>query len=120
MAIRDKLAEQAKPHLQPGEQVQGAFAAMATSPYWSVLSYWIVIIKDANRAVVATDRRYLVFKTSRLRFTKFKSLESEAPRSVRLGEPSGLNYKTSALGQPLWIHKRFHKDVRALDATPAA
>lgn len=116
MALRDKLATAAGPHLEPGEQVQGSLVAVATSPYWSLLSYWIVLVKDANRAVVATDRRIVLFRTSRWRFTKFKQVERSAPRTTVFGEPSGLNWKTDALGETLWIHKRFHKDVRAIDA----
>ena len=116
MALRDKIAAAAAPHLQEGEQVQHAFGAMGASPYWSLLSYWIIIVKDANRAVVATDRRILLAKTSRLRWTKFKGIEAEIPRATKLGEPSGLNWKCDAFGTTIWINKRFHKDVRAVDA----
>lgn len=119
MALREKLAEAAAPHLAPGEVVRGTFGAVATSPYWSLLSYWIILIKDSNRVVVATDQRLLVFRTSRMRFTKFKRLERELPRATRIGEPTGLNWKTDALGETLWINKRFHKDVQAIDAAVA-
>ena len=120
MAIRDKLAEQAAPHLEPGEQVQHAFAAQAVSPYWAILSFWVIIAKDAYRAVVATDRRLIVFRTSRWRFTKFKTVERTYPRSNRIGEPTGVNWKNDALGETLWIHRRFHKDVRAIDGSATA
>jgi len=117
MALRDKLSDAAQPHLQPGETVQEVAAAVAVSPYWSLLSYWILMIKDGTRAIVATDQRILVFKTSRWRFTKYKALVNEFPRSTKVGEPSGLNWKTDALGETLWINKRFHKDIKAIDAT---
>lgn len=120
MALRDKIAAAAAPYLQPGETVQTAFGAMGTSPYWSLLSYWIIVVKDANRAVVATDRRIILFRTSRLRWTKFKQIETEVPRSTRLGEPSGLNWKCSAFGPTIWVNKRFHKDVRQTDAQAGA
>lgn len=115
MALRDKIAAAAQPFLQEGEQVQHAFGAMGTSPYWSLLSYWIIIAKDANRAVIATDRRILLAKTSRVRWTKLKGIEAEIPRDTKLGEPSGLNWKCDAFGPTIWINKRFHKDVRAID-----
>lgn len=113
MALRDKLATQAAPSLRDGETVQHTFAAIATSPYWSLLSYWIIIVKDANRAVVVTDQRIIVFRTSRWRFTKFRNIERELPRSTAIGQPEGLNWKTDDFGEPLWINKRFHKDVNA-------
>jgi hypothetical protein len=120
MALRDKISAAAQSHLQPGETVQTAFGAMGASPYWSLLSYWIVVVKDANRAVVATDRRILLFRTSRMRWTTFKRLEAEVPRATLLGEPSGMNWKCSAFGQTIWVNKRFHKDVRETDAQAAA
>jgi hypothetical protein len=116
MALRDKIAAEAAPHLEPGEQVQHVFAAQAASPQLAFLSIWIIVIKDAHRAVVATDRRIIVFRTSRWRWTKFKAVERVLPRSTRIGEPEGLNWKTESLGELLWINKRFHNDVRAADA----
>ena len=116
MALRDKLRAAAEPHLEPGEQIQAVFAASAANPMWSLLSYWIIIVKDAYRAIAVTDRRIIVFRTSRLRFTKFKRVERVLPRATRLGEPSGLNWRTDALGETMWINKRFHKDVRQADA----
>jgi len=116
MALRDKITGAAAEHLRAGETVQGVAPAVAASPYWSLLSYWIVIAKDANRAIVATDQRIIVFKTSRLRFTKFKSVVRELPRTTLVGEPSGLNWKCDTLGETLWINKRFHNDIRAIDA----
>lgn len=115
MALREKLEAEAAPHLETGEKVQGVFAAQAVSPYWSLISLLIIIFKDAYRAIVATDRRIIVFRTSRWRWTKFKGVERTLPRSTRIGEPIGLNWKTETLGEPLWINKRFHKDVRAID-----
>jgi hypothetical protein len=120
MALRDKLHAAAASHLEPGEQVQAVFAASAANPMWSLLSYWIIIAKDAYRAIVVTDRRIIVFRTSRLRFTKYKRIERTLPRSTPIGEPSGLNWRCESLGESLWIHKRFHKDVRQADAAIAA
>ncbi len=120
MALRDKMIDEARPHLQPGENVQAVFAAQAASPFWSLLSYWIIIAKDAYRAVIVTDQRILVFRTSRIRFTSFKAVERELPRLTHLGPPEGkLWYTTSALGEELWIARRFFSDVEAADAALA-
>ncbi len=117
MAIRDKIASKAQPFLQPGEQVQAAFAGQTFNGYWALLSWLIVLFKNAYRSVVVTDRRIVVMDTGRFSQTAAKSVIRELPRSTQLGQPSGLWWKTEALGERLYIHKRFHKDVIAADAS---
>lgn len=113
MAIRDKIVENSKPFLAPGEQVQAAFAAQTFSQYWFLLSWIIVLIKNSFRSVVVTDRRILVLNTGKWSATKAKSVLRELPRSTDIGSPSGLWWRTDALGERLYVHKRFHKDVVA-------
>jgi hypothetical protein len=121
MAIRDKLRANAQPHLQPGEQIQAVMAAQAASPFLAIISYWIIIAKNAYRIIVVTDRRILLCTTGRLTVTPVKAVLREYPRSTRLGPPSGLWHTTEALGEKLWIHKRFAKDIEAADsAAPTA
>jgi hypothetical protein len=116
LAIRDKLTKNATPLLQPGEVIQSVFAAQTTSQYFALISYWIIILKNAYRVVVVTDRRILVCSSGRLSVTAVKAVLHELPRATRIGPPSGLWYKTDALGERLYIHKRFHKDIEAADA----
>lgn len=120
MALRDKIGKSTQELLQPGETIQNVAAAQATSPYWSLLSYWIVIIKDSYRVIVETDQRIVLCKTSRWRWTNVTSVVSELPKGTNLGEPSGLNWKTDAFGSMLWVNKRFHKDIRAINGTASA
>jgi len=117
IAMRDRISEKAAPYLQPGEVIQDAFAGQAASPFWSLLSYWIVIIKNAYRAVVVTDRRIIVFQSSRWGYSNIKSIKRELPRATRLGPPQGtVWYKTEVLGELLYIHRRFFKDIEGADA----
>jgi hypothetical protein len=120
MAIRDKLKANVAPHLNPGEQVQVVFIAQTTSQWFALISFWIIIIKNAYRVVTVTDQRILVFQAGRLRTTAVKGLLRELPRETTMGPPSGLWYKTDALGEKLYIHKRFAKDVSAADAAKVA
>ena len=120
MAIRDKIVENAKPFLAPGEQVQAAFAAQTFSQYWFLLSWIIVLIKNSFRSVVVTDRRILLLNTGKWSATKAKSVLRELPRSTALGTPSGLWWRTDALGERLYVHKRFHKDVIAANELASA
>jgi hypothetical protein len=86
------------------------------SAYFALLSVWIIVFKNAYRFVAVTDRRIVVMQAGRMRLTTIKGVTAELPRSTRLGPPSGLWYKMEALGQTLYVNKRFHKDIEAADA----
>ncbi len=117
MALRDKLAERAQPYLEPGETVKHVFMGQTgPSPWFAALSYWIVLISGKFFIFVVTDRSILVLRASKLITSKPKDLEARLPRATQLGPVSGLWGQTNALGQRVWIHKRFHKDVMAADA----
>jgi hypothetical protein len=115
MAIRDKMRENATPHLQPGETIQAVFGAQTVNPYWSLLSIWIIILQNAYRVVVVTDKRIFVCQSTRFSGTQCKSVVGEFPRATKLGPASGLWYTTEALGPKLWVAKRFHKDIAEAD-----
>ena|SRR5579862_5082931 len=116
MAIRDKLRANAAHLLQPDETIQAVFCAQTVSQYLSLISYWIIIFSNAYRVVVVTDRRIMVCRSGRFTITPVKSVQTELPRSTRIGDPSGLWWPCTSLGQKLYINRRFHKDVREADA----
>jgi hypothetical protein len=120
MAIRDKLQANAQHVLQPGETIQAVFCGQTTSAYFALISVWIILLTNAYRVVVVTDRRILVCKSGRFRMTPVKEVVRELPRNVRIGPPNGLWWRCESLGERLYIHKRFHKDVNAADAVPSA
>ena len=120
MAIRDKIRANAAHVLHPGEQIQAVIPAQITSGWMALISYWIIIIRGAYRVVIATDRRILVCKSGRMRMTPVNEVLREGPRATLIGPPSGLWYRTDALGERLYIHKRFHKDIREADALSGA
>src|SRR5215469_7100349 len=97
VALRDRLRQDAARYLQPGEQIQAVFYAKRPSmPY-------------NDRAVVATDRRFLLVKLNF--FGRGTGLAGDAPRAVRLGPCSGFMYPIEAFGTPLAVSFRFFKDV---------
>ncbi len=115
MGIREKIAAGVQPHLEPGETVQAVFPAQTLSPYWAILTY-IVLFFNMFRVVVATDRRILVCNTGKLTTAKVKGVRASHPRQTRIGPPSGLWWKCESLGEKMYVHKRFHKDVQQADA----
>jgi hypothetical protein len=116
MALREKLVERAAPYLEPGEQVQAVFVGQSgPSPYWSLLTAWIVILQAGYRTFVVTDRAIVVLRNGRLSGTKAKALHLRGPRNVVLGPATGL-WGQIQLDTRYWVHKRFHKDIAAADA----
>ncbi|MGB8860563.1 MAG: hypothetical protein WCC60_14985, partial [Ilumatobacteraceae bacterium] len=116
VAVRDKIVERTARFLEPGEQVQAVFPAQTFNGYWALLSPLIVLFKSSYRAVVVTDRRIAVFDTGRFSSANAKSLLRSLPRSTQIGPVSGLWAKVESLGERLFVHKRFHKDVTQADA----
>lgn len=119
MALRYKLAERAQPFLQPGEEVRHAFMGQTgPSPYLVMVSYLILLFSGKYYVFAITDQRILVLRASKWRPSKLKSDNPEAvlPRATQIGPMSGLWGQTRALGQRVWVHKRFHKDIAAADA----
>ena len=117
---RDKIRANATHVLQPGEIVQAVIPAQATSAWLALISYWIILIRNSYRVIVATDRRVLVCRSGRFRMTPVKSVLRELPRTTRIGPPTGLWYRCDHLGERLYINKRFHKDILAADSAAPA
>ena len=105
--------------LQPGENIQAVFGAQTRSQWFALISIWIIAFSNAYRVIVVTDRRILVTKSGRFSMTPVKEVVREIPRGVRIGPASGLWYKSETLGEKLYIHKRYHKDVAAADSVNA-
>ena len=116
-SLRDKIAANAQPYLQPGEQVQGSFASQQTSQWWILVGAIVFLIMNRYRPVVATDRRILVFDGGIWSQTRCNALVAELPRTFKLGPAGGLWHKVQiSQDETLHINRRFHKDVAAIDA----
>jgi hypothetical protein len=116
MALRDKLKDRAQPYLEPGEQVQAVFMCQTgPSPWFSALSWLIVLFGAKYYVVAATDRNLVVLRAARFVPSKVTGLQSRLPRATRIGPVSGLWAKSQFLGEKTHINKRFHKDVQTAD-----
>ena len=114
MAIRDTIRANAASLLAPGEEIQAVATAQTTTPYLVLLSAWILIITNAYRVIVVTDRRILICRSGRFRMTPVREILAELPRNTRIGPAHGLWYRCSPVGM-LYISRRFHKDIAAAD-----
>jgi hypothetical protein len=119
MAIRDKIRANAASQLQPGEQIESVFAAQTANQYLVLLGVVVFLAVNDYYTVIVTDRRILVCRSGKLASTKVKSVERELPRQTIIGPAKGLWYKTSVLGVPVRIHKRWHKDITTADSLAA-
>jgi hypothetical protein len=116
MALRDKLTQRVVPFLEPGEQIQAIFIAQSGAcPYWSFLSSWIALLTRGYVTVAATDRAIVVLRNGWLTSSRPQSLQARLPRQP-MDEPSGLWARLNLGGTRYWLHRRFHKDVRAANA----
>lgn len=115
MALRDKMATKAQPYLQPGEQIQAIIGGQKISQWWILLSALIMLFANEYRTIVVTDRRILVLQGTRWTQTTIKGVLGELPRATVIGPASGLWWKCMTLGETVYVHKRFHKDVLAAD-----
>jgi hypothetical protein len=116
MALRDKLKENASHLLQTGETVQVVIPARSKSPYVAGLGLIVDALLDPNRAIVVTDRRIMLCHAGRVSRMTIKEATNDFRRETRIGPASGVWYKCDTLGDRLYIHKRFHKDIAEADA----
>jgi len=93
MTIEADLWTAASAHLEPGEQIQAVFPALRSAP-------WKLFGVDGvhNYAVVATDRRIAVFRTSKWKLSTVDALLDELPRSPRYGSVRSMPGSTGDSG----------------------
>jgi hypothetical protein len=120
VALQDKLKERVRPLLEPVEEVQEAFPARTgPNPNWLLLT-WLTNFFAKYWIVAATNRGTIVFATPSLfKSTTPSEIEARFPAETVLGPTSGglfARLNVSIADQPLWVHRRFFKDVDRADA----
>ena len=121
LAIRDRIKEKVQPLLEPGELVQTVIPAQTKSGWLGALGLIYLIFANRYRPVVVTDRRIVITDSGKWSQAKPSTIVASLPRTTQIGPASGIWWKSSSLGQTLYIHKRFHKDVELADSLrPAA
>ena len=115
-AIRDRIKENVQPLLEPGEQIQAVIPAQTKSGWLGALGLIYLIFANRYRPVVVTDRRIAITDSGKWSQSKPTTIVASLPRTTQIGPASGIWWKSSSLGQTLYIHKRFHKDVELADS----
>ncbi|MEZ5341107.1 MAG: hypothetical protein R2706_06565 [Acidimicrobiales bacterium] len=113
--IREKIAKNAAPHLEPGETIQQVFGGQTANQWLFILGGIFFMLSNNYRTVAVTDRRILIMDSGKWTTTKAKSVVHSVPRNTQIGPASGLWYRCENLPERLFIHKRYHKDVLAAD-----
>ena len=122
MSWRETMARRVEPFLQPGESLQAVFWGPSINPVLRGLISLVppiglpVNLANPQRIVVATDRRIVVFRSSRLRADP-KAVIGELPRNTLIGAAHGrLWYRCTTFDKPLYIGKAFYGEVAAADS----
>ena len=117
MSYHKCLAKSLPMFLEPGELVRTVVAPVFPfDPSVPFTGFGKLIASD-TRAIVVTDRRILVARIAKNLPTGWvKGVERSAPRTTRLGDPSGKVWKCESLGAPLWVHKQHFSAIRMIDS----
>ena len=116
IAIRERIIENVQHLLEPGEQIQAVIPAQTKSGWLGALGGLLLVFINRYRPIVVTDRRITITDAGRWGQSKPKTIVSSVDRTTQIGPPSGLWWKSTSLGQTLYINKRFHKDVELADS----
>jgi hypothetical protein len=113
----DGLKRSAPALLRPEETLQAVVWGQTLNPYWVPITQLRVLLGPMSpyRAIVATDRRLVVFRGDRWRYRADDVTMAEFPRRTRIGPASGLWHRTDAFGERLYIQRRFYREVAAAD-----
>ena len=116
MGARDTWRAAAGPYLRPGEEIQAVIPAEALFPNPVPVATVILMLRRASRLVIATNQRILIFR--RTNMGALGAPLGERSRDIATGPPHSIfvHYRTKALGDRLYIHRRWFNDVKAADA----
>lgn len=120
MSVQEAWRVDAAAHLRPGETIQAVIPAQTSYPHPVLIASFYGMWRRTSRLVIATNERILIFR--RTASGVLAELLAERPRDITIGPPHALFvfYRTNVLGERLYIHRRWFKDVRAADAAIAA
>lgn len=116
VAIRERITENVQHLLEPGEQIQAVIPAQTKSGWLGALGVIWLIFFNRYRPIVVTDRRIAITDSGRWAQGKPTTIVDSVARPTQIGPPAGLWWKCVSLGQPLYINKRFHKDIEKADS----
>jgi len=111
VSVESGLRTAVLPYLEPGEAIDAAFPALRSAP-------WKLFGVDGmyNFAVVATDRRIVVFRTTATRLSAVETVLFTLPRTHRFGTPGGALYARIRLGDTdAWVHRRYWNELHRSD-----
>jgi hypothetical protein len=121
MGLRDKLTTRVAPLLEPGEKLQQVFPAQGGISPWLGNGFGLVgaMVLTKRRIIAVTDRAVVVMAANRSGTSPTEVLK-RLPRGTTIGDVKGVYAKVQLDGEKLYVHKRFHGDVRAADGVIAS
>lgn len=120
MDPRESWRAAANPYLHAGELIQAVIPAQASFPHPVMIATVYGMLRHTARLVVATNERILIFR--RTSTGALGDFVEERGRDIEIGPPRAkfVFYHTNRLGERLYIHRRWFKDVRVADSARTA
>ncbi len=116
LGARQAIEASVADDLLPGETIIETFGAQTgPNPMWAALMIWIVLLGAKFRTVTLTNHGLLIHSANGLRPFNAKELLNRLPHNTPIGPLGGLWSKVELGGEEMWINKRFHKDVLAMN-----
>lgn len=117
IGARKAIEASVAPDLLPGEIViETAGAQTGPNPYWVFLTIWVLVFGAKYRTITLTNQALLIHSSNGLRPFNAKQLLQRVPHDTPIGPLSGLWSKVDVHGEQMYIHRRFHKDLDAINA----
>jgi len=141
--VVERIAENAKPHIESDESVVAAFAAHTASqiPAAAAAALLVIVVmafdvpplveallllaalapavwyfvRNENLIVIATERRTLLARSGTFSGARVEEVIAEYGVDVRFGPTSGSIHETDALGRTMYVQRRFFDEVTKAD-----
>jgi hypothetical protein len=116
VTLRDNILREAEQkYTARGETVQAVMMGITLRPLLLYTLWWLLLDRDSYRVIVCTDKRILLCKVDGVSHS-MESLIDVTERNVLLGPPrSLLMHRISAFSAPIYVARRFYKDIRRAD-----
>jgi hypothetical protein len=113
--IEEKLRFSAGHHLAEHEAIQYVIPGLTRNPEWPTVLRLLWLAGNPYVVIIVTDKRILLCRRRYLRRSRVKNVIRALPRRTMIGHDNGLVFKSTSLGQRIYILQRWSEEVVRAD-----